>query len=238
SPRARRRGARAPRSRAPRRGRPAPPRAARGRSGTGPRGRRSRRGRSGPSRLALPGQADYLGLEVLLEALLAVLAADAALAVAAEGRVDVEPHAAVHRHRPGADAARDAERALLRRAVHGAGEAVDRVVRDAHRVVVVLVGDHAEHGPEDLLLRDRHARVDVDEERRLDEEARARGSAAADEAARALALALLDVAEHALLLAAAHLRPLEVRGVRRVAEAPALEGGLRERHALGVAAAR
>src|SRR5262245_50638227 len=107
-----------------------------------------------PARAALAarGQRDHLGLEVLLEALLAVLTPEPALAVAAEGRVDVEPHAAVHRQRAGADAARDRERALLGGAVHGAREAVDRVVRDAHGVVIVLVGDHAEHGPEDPLL--------------------------------------------------------------------------------------
>src|SRR5262245_24544763 len=96
---------------------------------------------------------DHLGLQVLLEAHQAVLAAHAALAVAAERRVDVEPHAAVGRDGSRADPAGDRERALLVRRADRAGEAVDRVVRDPHRVVVVLERDQAEHWAEDLLLR-------------------------------------------------------------------------------------
>ena len=53
------------------------------------------------------GEADGLGLEVLLEAGDAVLAALAALLVAAERRVGAEPLAAVDRDRAGADAAGD-----------------------------------------------------------------------------------------------------------------------------------
>ena len=51
------------------------------------------------------------------------------------------------------------------------------------RVVVVVVGDHREHRPEDLLLRDRHRVVDVGEHRGLDVPARveARRPAAADD---------------------------------------------------------
>ena len=36
------------------------------------------------------------------------------------------------------------------------GQAVDGIVGDAHRVLVVIVGDHGQHRPEDLLLRDAH----------------------------------------------------------------------------------
>ena len=62
------------------------------------------------------GEADGLGLEVLLETGDAVLAALAALLVAAEGRVGAEPLAAVDRDRAGADPAGDAERAVERAA--------------------------------------------------------------------------------------------------------------------------
>ena len=64
-----------------------------------------------------------------------------------------------------------------------AGQAVAAVVGDAHRVVVVVEGDHHEHRPEDLLLGDGHGVVDVGEQRRLDEAAlvEVRGPAAADD---------------------------------------------------------
>src|SRR3981081_1818451 len=57
----------------------------------------------GPALVALrEGQADGLRLEVLLEALHAVLPAEPALAVSAERRVGAEPLAAVDRDRSGA----------------------------------------------------------------------------------------------------------------------------------------
>src|SRR5437870_610218 len=76
--------------------------------------------------------ADRLGLEVLLEALYAVLASEAALLVAAERRVGGEPLPAVHRQSTGTDAPCDRHRALERRAVDGARQPVARVVGDAH----------------------------------------------------------------------------------------------------------
>ena len=52
--------------------------------------------------------------------------------------------------------------------MHGARETVDRVIGDPHCVVVAVVRDHREHGPEDFLLRDPHAVVDAGKESRLD----------------------------------------------------------------------
>ena len=85
-----------------------------------------------------------------------------------------------------------------------------------------------QHGPEDLLLGDGHRVVDVGEQRRLDEVALGHvlGYAAAGDEAGALRLALLDVAEHPLLLALGDLRPLQYRGVGRVAVLVLLDRGL------------
>ena len=51
------------------------------------------------------------------------------------------------------------------------GQAVGGVVGQAYRVGLVLVRDQAQHGAEDLLLRDAHRVVDVGEDGRLDEPA-------------------------------------------------------------------
>ena len=105
------------------------------------------------------------------------------------------------------------------------GQPVGAVVGDADGVVVVLERDHHEHRPEDLLLGDGHAVVDVGEQRGLDVEPGGqvgRHAAAADEAG-ALLLALVDVAEHSLLLLLRHERAHEVRRVGGVAVAHARE---------------
>src|SRR6266540_3328590 len=100
-----------------------------------------------------------LRLEVLLESFDAVLASVAALPVAAERRVGTEPHAAVHRHRAGADAASDGLGTVDRRAGHRSRQTVHGVVGDADRVVVAVVLQNAQHGAEDLFLRDGCVRV-------------------------------------------------------------------------------
>src|SRR5207247_9907322 len=84
------------------------------------------------------------------------LAADAALHVAAEGCGDREQMVVVDPHRAGPHLLRDLERLRLVARPDRAAEAVDRVVGHADRVVDVLVADDAEHGAEDLLLRDLH----------------------------------------------------------------------------------
>src|SRR5262245_7632403 len=101
------------------------------------------------------GRSDQLRLEILLVAHASVLAPEAALAVAAEGRVDAEVLAAVHGDRSGAEPAREPQRAGLVRSGDRAREPVARVVGDADGVVFVLVGNDAEHRAEDLVLRQR-----------------------------------------------------------------------------------
>src|SRR5690348_12247174 len=70
-----------------------------------------------------------------------------------------------------------------------AAEPVVRVVGDADRVVLAVVGDHGKHRAEDLLLGDRGGVVDVGEHRRLDEPAAvlARRAAAAPATTRSRA---------------------------------------------------
>ena len=92
------------------------------------------------------------------------LPADAGLLVAAERAVGAEVVAAVDGERSGPDAPGHRQRPVLA-AEHGTGEPVDRVVGDAHRVVVVLVGDDGQHRPEHLLLGDLAVGVDVGEQR-------------------------------------------------------------------------
>src|SRR5712691_7414250 len=89
-------------------------------------------------------ETERLRLEVLLESLDAVLAPGAALPVTTERRVGPEPQPAVHRHRAGADPARDSLGALERRARDRPRQPVHRVVRDAHGVVVAVVLQHAQ----------------------------------------------------------------------------------------------
>ncbi len=104
------------------------------------------------------------------------------------------------------------------------GEAVDRVVRDGDRLVLVDERDRGEDGAEDLLARDPHVVRDCVEDRRLDEVAAALRSRllTAQVKACTLPFARLDVAEHAL-----ELRPVDERahlrlGVERVAGADGL----------------
>src|SRR4051794_5109188 len=107
---------------------------------------------------------DRLEGQVWLEPVPSAFATEAGLLVAAERRSGVE---AVVRVRPDdarAQAARHREdpRPLLR--PHARTETVRRVVRLLHRLVRCAEGQHGEHRPEDLLLRDavalRHVRED------------------------------------------------------------------------------
>src|SRR5262245_32541585 len=100
-------------------------------AGRGASGRRSAAGRSAPvAATASRGFAEGLDLEVLLEADLAHLAADAALLVAAEGDVRAVVDAAVDDHRAGTDPAGHPLRPLVVAGEDGAGQAEDGVVRD------------------------------------------------------------------------------------------------------------
>src|SRR5437763_14249647 len=125
------------------------------------------RGNKGPGRAPIAsssrssaGEADGLGLEELLEALHAVLAADTTLLVAAEGRLDAEPLAAVDPDRSGAQLAGDGDRTVERRAHDGSRQAVHRVVGDAHRVGIGVERQHDEDTAEAPVLGARGAAVD------------------------------------------------------------------------------
>src|ERR1044071_2882572 len=111
--------------------------------GTGSRSPRARRrvrislgARADPPRLAL--ELHRLVLEELLEAVRAGLPPVARLLEAAERGVHVEP-AAVDVDLAGAHPPRDPLRAGVVARPHAAGEAVDRVVGDPDRVLLVLV---------------------------------------------------------------------------------------------------
>src|SRR5690606_41071278 len=140
-------------------------------------------------------------LEVELEALDTAFAPYPGLLEAAERHLRVDDHA-VHRDAARAHPTSHLVAALGVGRVDRAVEAVDRVVRFAYRVVDVLVRDERNDRSEDLLLRDRHLRVDVGEDRRLDEVAalEAFRPAAADDELRAFLAALRDVPLHAFEL--------------------------------------
>ena len=97
---------------------------------------------------------DVLGLGVLQIALLAELAADAGLLVAAEGVPGVEEVVVVDPDRAGAQALGHPHGAGRVAAPDGAGQAVPRVVGHGDRVVVVVDTDDGQDRPEDLLLGD------------------------------------------------------------------------------------
>src|SRR6195952_2989720 len=92
-----------------------------------------------------------LGLEVLLEAGDSHLPADAGLLVTAEGHVRRVPDPAVDVARADPHAGGHGRGAFLVGGEHRARQAERRVVGDSHRVVVTVVRDDRQHGPEDLL---------------------------------------------------------------------------------------
>ena len=116
-------------------------------------------------------------------------AADARLLESAEGDAEVGSERVV------ADGARSELAGDLAGPVgivseHRSVQAVDRVVGDVDRVLLVIGGDHAQHRPEDLLLGDSGRVVDVPEDGGLDEPAAA--EAARPGAARGQRRSLLD----------------------------------------------
>ncbi len=166
---------------------------------------------------------DGLDLGVLVEAGGAVLAADAAGLVAAERRVGAVAGGAVDAEESGAQASGDGQPVFDRAGHHVARQPVRAVVRDPHRIVLVRVRDDGKHRTEDLLLRDGHRVVDVDEKRWLDEETLVESVGLlgpADHQPRALVDALLDVAADAAALLVRDHRTAERAGVLRIAAAP------------------
>ena len=104
---------------------------------------------------------------------------------------------------------------------HRRVEPVDRVVRDPHRVLLVVRRDHREHRAEDLLAARSSSRCRRCRTRSARRSSRGRGprAAATGRERRALVDALRDVAEHAVALALRHERPELRRLVERVADA-------------------
>src|SRR5438093_7560825 len=109
------------------------------------------------------------------------------------------------------------------------GQSVADGVRGGDGALVVVRGDDAHHRSEDLLLRDAHVRIDVGEDRRLDEVARlqvrfCRCAAIANDA-RALLLPRRDAVAHLTQLQVVDDRPQPDAIREAVARAPRI--GLR-----------
>src|SRR5258706_5070545 len=123
---------------------------------------------------------------------------------AAEGHVIVDARGRqVHHHHPRGGIALEVLGMLERGGGDARGQAEGRVVRDRERLLVVLHADHRGDRAEDLLAIDRHARLRVHEERRLEVVplGRALQALAARGELRALLLAELDVLQVLLELA-------------------------------------
>src|SRR3954470_19326689 len=108
-----------------------------------------------------------LDLAVLVVAEVAELATDTRLLVATKGLRRRDHVVVVHPHGAGTHCRRDAVRAVEVLRPDAAAEPVDRVVRDLDRLVVGVEGDHAQHRPEDLLLRDLHRVVGLEDRREV-----------------------------------------------------------------------
>src|ERR1700730_7562713 len=154
-----------------------------------------------------------LHVEILLDPAFAELAPDAALLVAAPGRLDVCGLHVIHPHDAGAQALHSAHRAEDVARPDGGREAVIRVVGDAQRVFLAVARDDGGDRTEDLLARDPIGVVDVVKDRRLQKvaafEPRAPGPSAADGHFRFTLADLLVFAHAVELLTAderAHLR--------------------------------
>src|SRR5258706_10910967 len=106
------------------------------------------------------GNLQRLWLEILLESVLPQLATVPRLFHTAERRVRIERRA-VDVELRGANAPRDAQGACDVARPHGSAESVDRVVRDANRMLFVVVRKDGAHRSEDLLLGDLHVAAHV-----------------------------------------------------------------------------
>ena len=160
---------------------------------------------------------DLLDLGVLVEAVAAQLAADAALLVAAPRSLAVRRVVGVDPRDAGAQGLDHAHRARDVLGPHSSGEPVDGVVGDPDGLFLVVEGDHHEHRPEDLLLGDAHRVVDAHEDGGLVVEAAAAEPVAAGRQRGALVLADGHVLLDRLELLPAHQRTHLALGVERVA---------------------
>src|SRR6266545_119704 len=162
-----------------------------------------------------------LDLEEFLEAEAAALTAMARLLDAAEGRQRIEG-CSVDLHLAGAHPPSDCLSPFRIGRPDATVEPVDRAVRDLSGLVLGVVRNDREHRSEDLLLGDRHVRLDVGEDSGLHEVARLqplRRLGATGDQLGALLLALLDEPADPLLLGLgderAQARPVLERIARR-----------------------
>src|SRR4051812_13018576 len=174
-----------------------------------------------PERLVAVADQQGLGLLIVVQHHLVVLAPDARLLVAAERRMRRIGVIAVRPDPAGLDAAAHAEGGVHVARPHARAQPVERVVGDRQRLFLVLERRHRNHRAEDLLLEDAHLVVAL-EDGRLDVEAAfevvlEQVAFAADQALGALLAAEVEVAEDLLELLARRLRADHGRRVERVA---------------------
>jgi hypothetical protein len=113
--------------------------------------------------------------------------------------------AAIEFDSPGTHAPRKVESVLWIRREHSPTQAVLRIVGDGHSLVLVVIGQDGQDGPEDLLLRDAHGRLHTDEDGWLDEPPAVQSCwpTAAQHDPGSLCDSGLDVALHPLALSSA-----------------------------------
>src|SRR5436309_2048102 len=113
-------------------------------------------------------QRHRLDFEVGVPAFLAVLTADARALVTAERTAPAGRGAVIDHARARTNPRGHRNPSFQVASEHRPAKAIRRVVRQSHRIVLVVVTDHRDDRTEDLLLRDTHRVVGVDEHRRFD----------------------------------------------------------------------
>src|SRR5262249_61561687 len=151
-----------------------------------------------------------------------VLAPVAGELVAAERRVGLDLVPGVDPHGSSLQALRDAVRTLHVTGLDPGGEAVDHVVADSHRIVLIGEPDDTAYGTEYLLLGNLHLIAHVGEDRGLVIEAlrqlRIFRLAAAAEQPGTLSLPDLHVPLHLSQLLLGHEGPQTCREIERLAD--------------------
>ncbi len=109
------------------------------------------------------------------------------------------------------------------------GQTIGRVVGQSNRLCLILEGDDAEYGPEDLLLGDLHRRGRVRENGGLEEVSLVADRMPATDQSRALLDPGLHVAQHPLLLPAGNKGPQHRVGILAIADLEVARG---RRHGL------
>src|ERR1700733_3918677 len=162
---------------------------------------------------------DRFDLRVEVNRVLAQLAAEARLLVAAERRHRVDLTVRVDPNGAGLQLARDAERAVDVLGPDRGGQAVARVVALEDDVGFILELDRRGDRAKDFFARDLHLVVNAGENRRLDEVAGfLLASLAAGLGGRALFLADLEIALDAIVLLLGNQRPHAGVRVQWIAE--------------------